>query len=108
MYFDDVDYCRRLWTAGWSVLATPDVVVRHRVGRGSGATAALPADGGSSPLRYFAKHLPDRERERATRWLLRGWRIRAVAHGVAGLWGRPASAAKSARFRVALSEARSR
>ena len=27
MYYEDVDYCRRLWNEGWEVLATPDAVV---------------------------------------------------------------------------------
>src|SRR6188472_275918 len=29
LYFEDVDFCVRLWSAGWSVRLDPTVVVRH-------------------------------------------------------------------------------
>jgi GT2 family glycosyltransferase len=103
MYFDDVDYCRRLWAAGWAVLASPSAHVVHATGQGSRATAALPAEGGASPLRYFAKHLPREDAERARRWLLRGWRLRAIAHGLGGRLGLEGAAARAARFDLALS-----
>jgi GT2 family glycosyltransferase len=104
MYFDDVDYCARLSAAGWQVMATPDAQVVHAGARGSRETPALPAEGGRAPLRYFAKHLSDADRRRAQRWLLRGWRLRALAHGVWGSLGHEVSSLAAARFRLALDE----
>jgi GT2 family glycosyltransferase len=102
MYFDDVDYCRRLWNAGWAVVAVPDAEVDHCAGHGSKSTPSLPAEGGTSPLQYFAKHLCDAERARATRWLLRGWRLRALAHGLRGSMGHEPSVRQAARYQRAL------
>lgn len=102
MYFDDVDYCRRLWNAGWQVIAAPEVDVVHRPGTGSRATPDLPAENGGAPLRYFAKHMNDADHARARRWLLRGWRLRAIGHGICGRLGRTASIRLAARYRAAL------
>jgi len=107
MYFEDVDYCRRLHAAGWQVLATRRSRVEHDTGHGSRTTPALAADGGLSALRYFEKHFTPRDAARARRWLLAGWRLRAITHGVAGWMGRSQSAARSVRFRDALALARS-
>lgn len=103
MYFDDVDYCRRLWDAGWEVLATPAAEIVHDTGRGSRATPALPAEGGASPVRYFSKHLTRADAVRARRWLLRGWRLRALVHDLRGRFGHQTSARQAARYRLALS-----
>jgi len=106
MYFDDVDYCRRMWSSGWQVLATRTAQVEHRAGHGSSATGALAAEGGMSPTRYFEKHFTAREAERARRWLMRGWQLRAMAHQVANWFGRPDAAARAARYRQALARTR--
>ncbi len=37
-YFEDVDFCVRLWRAGWKVVYDPTVVVRHEHGAGSRKT----------------------------------------------------------------------
>ena len=37
-YFEDVDFCVRLWRAGWKVVYDPTVVVRHEHGAGSRRT----------------------------------------------------------------------
>ena len=102
MYYDDVDYCRRLWSAGWEVLATPEAEVIHAGGEGSRATPLLPAEGGRSPLRYFSKHLTRDEEACARRWLERGWRLRALAHGLRGIFGHSTSIRQAARYRLAL------
>lgn len=65
LYMEDVDWCRRFWTAGWKVLHVPSVSVYHYHGKGS-------ARGGflgslllnrltwyhiSSAAKYFLKYL---------------------------------------------------
>ncbi len=35
MYFEDVDWCIRMWEAGWFVYYIHDIVLKHRHGRGS-------------------------------------------------------------------------
>ncbi|MBI5867578.1 MAG: glycosyltransferase family 2 protein [candidate division Zixibacteria bacterium] len=32
MFFNDVDWCRRVQDAGWKILYTPDIIARHRGG----------------------------------------------------------------------------
>ena len=107
MYFDDVDYCRRVWNAGWTVVATRRARVLHEAGHGSTRTSALAAEGGLSGATYFEKHLGAREAAVARRWLLRGWRLRALAHQAAGWLGRPTGAQRAARYRRSLELARS-
>lgn len=107
MYFDDVDYCRRLWSAGWTVVATRAARVAHDAGHGSTRTSALAAEGGLSGAIYFEKHLSPHDATAARGWLLRGWRLRAVAHQVAAWLGRPTGSARAARYRQSLALARS-
>jgi hypothetical protein len=108
MYFEDVDYCRRMWAGGWQVLATADAELTHATGRGSRATATLAAEGAPAPLRYFSKHLAGLDARRAARWLVRGWRLRALAHSVRGWLGHERSARDAARYRMALARVGSR
>jgi len=35
MYFEDIDWCRRMWEAGWPVYYVHDIVLTHIHGRGS-------------------------------------------------------------------------
>src|SRR5439155_5493628 len=65
MYFEDVDYCRRLRDAGWEVLATPEARVIHALGQGSTGTPEVPADGGPALLHYFEKFHSAEEARRA-------------------------------------------
>lgn len=37
MFFNDVDWCRRVHSAGWKILYTPDVVARHKGGASTSA-----------------------------------------------------------------------
>jgi GT2 family glycosyltransferase len=113
MYFEDVDYCRRLWATGWQVLATADAELTHATGQGSLATATIAAEGAMgrgvvAPLRYFSKHLATTDAVRAARWLVRGWRLRALAHTVCGWLGRERSVRDAARYRLALARVRPR
>lgn len=108
MYYEDVDWCRRLHDAGWQVLHVPEVVWRHGVGRGSSATGALPADGGRAALRYFLKFHPALGEARARALLLRGWRLRLMWRRVLATLGHARSAAVAARYRVAIEQVAAR
>jgi len=102
MYFEDVDYGRRLWDGGWQVLATPDVQLVHLLGRGSSATSVLPADGGGAAVRYLRKFLPATEADAAVRWLRLGWRVRWAWRSVRAALGDTRSRTLARRYRLAL------
>lgn len=61
LYFEDVDWCRRFWEAGWKVVWQPDVEVVHAYGRSSGGSAVDVLRNPyvrthiRSAVRYFAK-----------------------------------------------------
>ena len=60
LYFEDVDFCVRLWSAGWTVRLDPTVVVRHEhraTSRGSVLGWAF-REHVRSAGRFFARH-PD-------------------------------------------------
>lgn len=102
MYFEDVDYCRRMAESGWEVWSNPAVRATHARGTGSRATATLPADGGAAAVRYLRKHLRPADRAPSVAALRSGWALRlAVRRGLAAL-GHPASRAIAERFRLAL------
>lgn len=108
MYFEDVDYCRRLHDAGRDVLFVPSVRWMHGRGRGSRVTAALPADGGRAALRYFHKFHPSLPQARASAWLLRGWRLRMRWRLLRARLGDARSAEVARRYAVAINQVRAR
>ncbi|MDQ3991503.1 MAG: glycosyltransferase family 2 protein [Actinomycetota bacterium] len=58
MYVEDVDLCTRMRAAGWQVLFSPEVEVRHEVGVSSRAIPRRMAEEHSRSIyRYFAKHV---------------------------------------------------
>src|SRR4051812_17633415 len=60
LYFEDVDFCVRLWSAGWTVRLDPTVVVRHEH-RASSRQSVLTRtfrEHVRSAGRFFARH-PD-------------------------------------------------
>jgi GT2 family glycosyltransferase len=64
MYFEDVDWCRRFWKAGWSVVWVPAAAITHvhgQASRGGGGLRDLFASRYTrthlaSAAKYFAKH----------------------------------------------------
>jgi GT2 family glycosyltransferase len=104
MYYEDVDYCRRLHDAGWQVLASPAVDVIHARGRGSAATGTVAADGGISLVRYFAK-FHSGVSPRQVRSLLRtGWKLRLGWRRLRMALGDASSAEAARRYEIALAQ----
>jgi len=104
MYYEDVDYCRRLHDAGFEVLATPEVTLRHLRGHGSAASGLVAADGGASLVRYFRKFHPEVPRGAVRGLLLTGWRLRRVSRRLRAALGDGASRAVARRYERAIAE----
>lgn len=62
LYFEEVDFCRRAWAAGWECWYVPDSRVVHLVGQASGITDTkkpakrVPAYWFAARNRYYRKH----------------------------------------------------
>jgi N-acetylglucosaminyl-diphospho-decaprenol L-rhamnosyltransferase len=54
--FEDVDWCRRLWNAGWEVHAVPEAVATHHRWQSKAQLSDLWLLGDESACRYFRKH----------------------------------------------------
>lgn len=53
LYFDDIDYCRRAWRAGWEVMNWPEARVVH-LGGASNPLGSLAAARRRKPYYYYA------------------------------------------------------
>jgi N-acetylglucosaminyl-diphospho-decaprenol L-rhamnosyltransferase len=57
MYVEDIDLCTRLRAAGWTVLFSPEVEVRHEIGVSArGQSRRMAFAHSTSIYRYFVKH----------------------------------------------------
>lgn len=57
LYFEDTDWCRRMWSAGWKVVYLPLPLVVHTVGSSSCGMALIPLwKFHQSCYRYLAKY----------------------------------------------------
>lgn len=85
LYFEDLDLCKRLRHAGWSVYIAPDATVRHIRGHSSDQNAdRVEVWYRASQVHYYAQHRPLPER-----WALRAYLL--LKYGVRGLKGSTAS-----------------
>lgn len=83
MYFEDVDWCLRMWHAGWEVAVVPTAEAHHtygRASRGKGPRALLNNEMARvhlrSAVKFFARHglRPDRSPRSGWPWARRGER----------------------------------
>lgn len=102
MYYEDVDYGRRLHDAGWEVLATPEVELVHAIGQGSSGTSRIPAEGGAALVRYFGKFHPEVAPADVRALLANGWRLRLAWRRLRKALGDRASARVARRYELAL------
>jgi len=102
MYYEDVDYCRRLREAGWGVIVAPSIAVTHARGRGSVRSHSLPADGGRALLHYFLKFHRQVPEAVVKETLQRGWGIRYSLHSLMAMLGNQRSKRRVKQFRLAL------
>jgi N-acetylglucosaminyl-diphospho-decaprenol L-rhamnosyltransferase len=56
MYGEDVDLCTRLRAAGWAVVFSPEVEIRHVGGTATSRDPRMPLIHSRSAFRYFRKH----------------------------------------------------
>ncbi len=71
LYFEDVDFCVRLWSAGWAVRLDPTIVVRHEHRASSRSALGRPfVEHVRSAGRFFSRH-PDLLLETGRRRLAR-------------------------------------
>ena len=88
MYFEDVDWCLRMWQSGWEVAVVPTAEAHHtygRASRGKGPSALLTNEmarvHAKSALKFFAAHGPFPSRSPRSRW---PWDRHAPRPGEAG------------------------
>jgi GT2 family glycosyltransferase len=98
MYSEDVDLCRRLWSAGYAVVFEPAAAIEHVGGASAPRAGLLPALA-ASRVRYARKH-----HGRVVAFLERvGVGLEAATHVVVGRGGR---AARAGHARALLAVAR--
>ena len=99
VWFEDVDFCKRLKSAGWEIRYTPGAIAQHAGGHSVGRLdpASKTVAWYGSLLRYSAKHFP-----RSGRWLVAGSVVMAAApRGVIGCVRDGSAAPLRAHTRVA-------
>jgi GT2 family glycosyltransferase len=93
LYEEDVDLCRRLRQAGWTLVFTPTAEVVHHLGRSTEqASERARLEYHRSHLLYYRKHNGP-----VATALLRAWLGAVAAAGWLGSWARPRALGQRAR-----------
>lgn len=94
LYFEDLDLCKRIRSAGWSIVYEPRARAIHRRGHSSSQIAPqVEAWYRASQLRYYLKHAPRHEQfflkaYLSLKYLLRAWREPEPARTILQMvWG---------------------
>jgi GT2 family glycosyltransferase len=106
MYSEDVDFCRRLFDAGWETRIVTGARALHDRGTGSVRSSELPADGGLALYRYLVKFHPGYSRSSLRATLASGWWLRRGLHTARALFGHARSAMLARRYARALASLR--
>ena len=98
LYFEDLDFCKRLRRAGWSIVYEPRARAAHRRGHSSSQIASqVETWYRASQLRYYLKHAPRYEQfflkvYLSVKYLPRAWREPESARTILRMvWGLNAS-----------------
>jgi GT2 family glycosyltransferase len=86
-HFEEVDLCRRVWDAGFSIVYTPEAVITHLGGQSVNRfPLRFELEKYRSRYRYFYKHFgPERARQ-CRRTILAWIRLRQIGWGLSGLF----------------------
>jgi GT2 family glycosyltransferase len=101
-HFEEVDLCRRVWDAGYSIVYTPDAVITHLGGQSVNRfPIRFELERYRSRYRYFYKHF-GRRGARSSRLIVLCWiRLRQLGWSISGLFGRSeALKARLAMYKV--------
>jgi GT2 family glycosyltransferase len=86
-YFEEVDLCRRIWDAGFSVLFTPRAVITHLGGQSTGRfPIRFEIEKCRNEYRYFYKHFGIRGALGCRQVTLARLRLRKLLYGWCGLF----------------------
>jgi GT2 family glycosyltransferase len=86
-HFEEVDLCRRVWDAGYSILYTPEAVITHLAGQSVNRfPIRFALEKYRSRYRYFYKHFGAKGTRRCRRTVLAWIRLREIGWTISGLF----------------------
>jgi len=91
-HFEEVDLCRRVWSAGLSILFTPEAVITHLGGQSvSRFPVRFEIEKHRSRYRYFYKHFGTQAVRQCRYLSIAKIRVRQLGYGFISLWTRSES-----------------
>lgn len=89
LFFEEVDWCKRVWVAGFEIHLVQDAAIRHlRAATMSRFYVEARKANAASTMQYFAKHHGARGLARVRRWMMAALWLRIVAMTAAGWLGK--------------------
>lgn len=94
-HFEEVDLCRRIWSAGYSIIYTPDAVITHLGGQSVNRfPLRFELEKYRNRYRYFYKHFGPAGARRCRHTVLAWIRVRQLGWTLAGLVTAPQALAE--------------
>jgi GT2 family glycosyltransferase len=90
-YYEDVDLCRRIWDAGYTIRFDPDVTITHIGGQSTTRRYPIPfeIDKYRNRYRYFYKYFGESGARRCRRYSLARLRVRLLGYSLLTLLSAP-------------------
>jgi GT2 family glycosyltransferase len=86
-HFEEVDLCRRVWSAGSPILFTPEAVITHLGGQSVGRfPIRFEIEKHRNRYRYFYKHFGPQAARQCRRLSIAKIRVRQLGYGLISLW----------------------